>query len=75
MQVRDNLRKIAMFVSMRPSLSVQQTVVALCGSRLRHTLSLINALAIQLPAIGTAQALACLQGRPSWRGCMKTRWP
>jgi subtilisin family serine protease len=41
---------------------VQQQVVALSMSRIVHTLTLITALAIELPAVGTAQALAILAG-------------
>jgi hypothetical protein len=57
----DNLRKIVRFVDGRP-LALQQTLVAQSGSPEVQTLSLINALAIQLPAVGTAQVLAYLQG-------------
>ena len=58
----DNLRKIVMFVD-GTSLDVQQTVVALSGSSVLHTLSLINALAIQLPALTADQALAFLESK------------
>jgi hypothetical protein len=44
--------------------NVQQQAVALSGSRVLHILSLINALAIELPAVGTEAALALLQGLP-----------
>ena len=45
-------------------LAVQQTVVAQSGSSVLHILSLMNALAIELPAVGTAGALAFLQALP-----------
>ena len=43
---------------------VQQQVVTLSGSRVLHILSLVNALAIELPAVGTQAALAVLQKLP-----------
>jgi hypothetical protein len=43
-------RKIVSFVAGTP-LSIQETVIALSGSSMVHILSLINALAIQLPAL------------------------
>ena len=42
------------------SLEVQQLVVELSGSTVVHTLSFINALAIELPILNSAQALAFL---------------
>jgi subtilisin len=44
---------------------VQQQVVALSGSSVLHVLSLINALAIELPEVGTEAALAFLQAHPA----------
>ena len=43
------------------SSQVQQTVVALSGSTVVQTLSFINALAIALPDVGTAEAVAFLE--------------
>jgi subtilisin len=62
-----NLRKIVIFLD-STYLMVQLQVVAQSGSSMVHTLSLINALAIQLPAVGTDQALAFLQGNPNVQG-------
>jgi hypothetical protein len=56
-----NLRRIVSFVD-GTLLTVQQQVIALSGSRIVHTLTLITALAIELPAVGTEQALAILAG-------------
>ena len=55
----DGRKKIVVFLD-GTSLTVQQTVVALSGSTVMHTLSFINALAIELPDVGTAEALAFL---------------
>jgi subtilisin len=62
-----DLRRIVSFVDGTP-LGVQQQVVVLSGSRIVHTLTLITALAIELPAVGTAQALAILAGSPVVQG-------
>jgi minor extracellular protease Epr len=55
----DRRKKIVVFLN-GTSLTVQQTVVALSGSTVVHTLSFIDALAIELPEIGTDAALAFL---------------
>ncbi|HEY7491927.1 MAG TPA: S8 family serine peptidase [Candidatus Tectomicrobia bacterium] len=52
-------KKIVIFLADVP-LTVQQLVVALSGSTVVHTLSLINALAIELPLVGTVEALTFL---------------
>ncbi len=44
--------------------AVQQTIVALTGSQVVHILSLINALAIKLPAAGADTALNMLLNNP-----------
>ena len=62
-----NLRKIVIFHD-STLLADQQQVVAQSGSSMVHILSLINALAVQLPAVGTAEALAFLQGNPLVQG-------
>jgi subtilisin family serine protease len=62
-----NLRKIVIFHD-SALLADQQQVVAQSGSSVVHILSLINALAVQLPAVGTAEALAFLQGNPLVQG-------
>jgi subtilisin len=43
---------------------VQQQVLALSGIKVLHVLSLVNALAIELPAVGTEAVLAILQALP-----------
>ena len=43
---------------------VQQRVVALPGIKVLHILSLVNALAIELPALGTEQVVAILRALP-----------
>ncbi len=58
-----DLRKIVIFFDNTP-LTVQQQVVAQSGSSAVHTLSLINGLAIQLPAAAD-QALASLRSNPA----------
>src|SRR2546428_176825 len=58
-----DLRRIVVFRE-GTLVEVQQQVVALSGSSVLHILSLINALAIGLPAVGTAAALAFLQAHP-----------
>jgi subtilisin family serine protease len=55
----DGRKKIAVFLDGTP-LDMQQQVVALSKSTVVHTLSFINALAIELPDVGTAEALAFL---------------
>ena len=55
----DGRKKIAVFLDGTP-LDVQQQAVALSKSTVVHTLSFINALAIELPDVGTAEALAFL---------------
>jgi subtilisin family serine protease len=47
----ENRRKIVMFLDGTP-LSLQQLIVTLTGSQVIHVLSLINALAIELPLVG-----------------------
>jgi subtilisin family serine protease len=62
-----DLKEVVIFLDSTP-LAVQLQVVAQSGSSVVHTLSLINAVAIQLPEVGTAQALAFLQGNPNVEG-------
>jgi subtilisin family serine protease len=62
-----NLRKIVIFQD-STLLADQQQVVAQSGGSVVHILSLINAWAVQLPAVGTAEALAFLQGNPLVQG-------
>src|SRR6266700_3862989 len=62
-----DLRRIVIFLDSTP-LAVQLQAVSQSGSSVVHTLSLINALAIQLPEVGTAQALAFLQANPNVEG-------
>src|SRR6267378_1172025 len=59
-----DLRRIVVFRE-GTAVEVQQQLVAMSGSSLLHTLYLINALAIQLPAVGTDVALAFLQAQPA----------
>src|SRR5574341_2442237 len=54
-----DLRRIVVFEEGTP-VTVQQQVVALSGSRVLHILSLIHALAIELPAAGPEAAVAFL---------------
>jgi subtilisin len=58
-----DLRRIVVF---KEGISVndQQQAVTLSGSGVLHILSLVNALAIELPAVGTEVALAFLQALP-----------
>ena len=58
-----DLRRIVVFRE-GTLVEVQQQVVALTGSSVLHILSLIDALAIELPAVGTNLALALLQALP-----------
>jgi subtilisin family serine protease len=58
-----DLRRIVVFEE-GILVNVQQQEVALSGSRVLHILSLVNALAIELPAVGTEVALALLQALP-----------
>jgi subtilisin family serine protease len=62
-----NLRKVVIFHD-GTLLADQQQVVAQSGSSVVHILSLINALTVQLPPVGTAEALAFLQGNPLVEG-------
>jgi subtilisin family serine protease len=62
-----NLQKIVVFVDGTPW-QVQQQVIARSGSQVRNVLPLINGVAIQLPAPGTAQALSTLQADPTVEG-------
>ncbi len=55
-----DLRRIVVFHD-GVSAQVQQQVIAQSGSRLLRPLPLINAASIELPAVGTASALAYLQ--------------
>jgi subtilisin len=59
-----DLRRIVVFRA-GILVDVQQQVVALSGSSVLHTLYLINALAIQLPVVGTDVALAFLRAHPA----------
>jgi subtilisin family serine protease len=63
----DGLRKIVLF---HPGTSdqVQQQVVARSESRVLNVLSLINGMAIELPAQNAARALADLQAEPAVAG-------
>jgi hypothetical protein len=56
----DALRKMVVFAD-GTLLSVQKTVVALSGSTILHTLSLVNALAIQLPNYTDTSAVEALR--------------
>jgi subtilisin len=58
-----DLRRIVVFRE-GTLVDVQQQVVALSGSSVLHILSLINALAIELPALSPEAALAILQALP-----------
>jgi subtilisin len=58
-----DLRRVVVFEEGIP-VNDQQQAVTLSGSRLLHILSLVNALAIELPAVGTEAALALLQALP-----------
>jgi subtilisin len=60
----DNIRKIVVFQG-GTSMQVQQQVVARSGSQLLSILSLINGVAIELPAQNAAQALIALQADPT----------
>jgi subtilisin family serine protease len=55
----DGRKKIAVFLDRTP-LDMQQQAVVLSKSTVVHTLSFINALTIELPDVGTAEALAFL---------------
>ena len=55
----DGRKKIAVFLDRTP-LDMQQQAVVLSKSTVVHTLSFINALTIELPEVGTAEALAFL---------------
>jgi subtilisin len=59
-----DLRRIVVFDTGIPA-DVQQQVVALSGGKVLHILSLVNALAIELPAVRPAAALAFLQAHPA----------
>jgi subtilisin len=58
-----DLRRVVVFEE-GISVNVQQQAMTLSGSRVLHILSLVNALAIELPAVGTEAALAFLQALP-----------
>src|SRR5882762_9957090 len=58
-----DLRQIVVF-HVGTLVQVQLQVVAQSGSSVLHILSLINALAIELPAVGAEAALAVLQADP-----------
>jgi subtilisin len=58
-----DLRRIVVFEE-GISVNDQQQAVTLSGSRVLHILSLVNALAIELPAVGTEAVLALLQALP-----------
>ena len=58
-----DLRRIVVFKE-GILVDVQQQAVARSGSKVLHILSLVNALAIELPAVGTEAALAFLQALP-----------
>ena len=62
-----DLRQIVVFHEGISS-QVQQQAVADSGSRPLHVLSLINGMAIELPAVGTSAALAFLQTHPAVAG-------
>jgi subtilisin len=68
----DNLRRIVIFQGINltdpPGLATARSVVKESGSSEVHTLWLINALAIQLPAAGADQALAALLNNPLVEG-------
>ena len=59
-----NLRKIVVFVE-GTSRKVQDQVIEKSGSRVLNVLSLINGVAIQLPAEGTEKALSTLRAEPT----------
>jgi hypothetical protein len=58
-----DLRRIVVFKE-GILVDVQQQAVVRSGSKVLHILSLVNALAIELPAVGTEAALAFLQALP-----------
>jgi subtilisin family serine protease len=68
----DNLRRIVKFLGINltnpEDLATARSVVAASGSSEVHTLWLINALAVQLPAAGADQALAALLRNPLVEG-------
>jgi hypothetical protein len=60
----DNIRKIVVFQA-GTSMQVKQRVIAESGSHVLSILSLINGVAIELPAQNAAQALTALQADPA----------